>query len=61
MVNMGRSGEKFRHLSNTIANEYEKKGFSVAKAKAIGQATAGKQFWHKYGKKSGSWILKRER
>ncbi len=57
----GRSGEKFKRLASEVAAEYRKKGYSAARAKRIGEATAGKVFWHKYGKKSGKWILRRER
>ena len=57
----GRSGKKFKKLASEIAAEYRKKGYSATRAKQIGEATAGKIFWKKYGKKSGSWILKRER
>ena len=57
----GRSGDKFKSLARKIAREYEKKGYSKKRANEIARKTAGKIFWQKYGKKSGSWILKRER
>lgn len=57
----GRSGEAFKKLERKVYNEYKKKGYSTKKAREIAEATAGKIFWKKYGKKSGSWILKRER
>ena len=57
----GRSGNNFKSLEKRVEREYRKKGYSKAKAEQIGKATAGKIFWKKYGKKSGSRILKRER
>lgn len=57
----GRSGEKFKRLASEVAAEYRKKGYSPARAKRIGEATAGKVFWQKYGRRSGSRILRRER
>ena len=35
-------GKKFDRLSEKIAREYEKKGYSHATAKKYGRATAGK-------------------
>jgi len=57
----GRSGRKFKRLQRKVTIEYLKKGYPFSKAQQIGRATAGKIFWLKYGKKSGRWILKRER
>ena len=45
----GRSGDKFKKLASEIAAEYRKKGYSATRAKQIGEATAGKIFWKKYG------------
>jgi len=58
---MGRSGEKFKSLERKIYRYYRKKGYSKSKSIEIAQKTAGKVFWNRYEKKSGSWILKRER
>jgi len=44
-----------------VAREYRKKGYSKKRAEKIGKAVAGKVFWRKFGRKSGSRILKRER
>ena len=57
----GRSGKKFKRLERRVYNEYRKKGYSKSRSRQIAKATAGKVFWHKYGKKSGKRILKRER
>ena len=57
----GRSGEKFKRLASEVAAEYRKKGYSAARAQRIGEATAGKVFWQKYGRRSGGRILRRER
>jgi len=58
---VGRSGKKFDRLSKRVEHEYEKKGYSKKRSKEIGEATAGKIFWKRNGKKKGKKILKRER
>lgn len=57
----GRTGKRFRRLSRQVTAGYVKKGYPKAEAKKIGQATAGKVFWRKFGKKRGKRILRRER
>ena len=57
----GRSGEKFKKLAKQVEKEYLKKGYSKKRAHRIGQATAGKVFWQKFGKRKGKIILRRER
>ena len=57
----GRSGDKFKALEKRVYAEYRKKGYSKTEAEHIARATAGKVFWEKYGKRSGSRILRRER
>jgi len=57
----GRSGDKFKKLSSQVTKDYLKKGYSKKRAKKIGQAVAGKVFWRKFGKRTGSRILRRER
>lgn len=45
------SGARFKHVSGTVAQEYEKKGMSAAKAKSVGKAVAAKVGREKYGNK----------
>ncbi len=49
---------KFSKLEHKIARGYEKTGMSKAHAEAIGRATAGKIFWHKFGKRKGERKIK---
>jgi hypothetical protein len=57
----GRSGKRFKALADKIYMEYLRRGYPPTKAREIAVKTAGKIFWQKYGKKTGRWILKRER
>ena len=57
----GRTGERFKSLESKVYREYKRKGYSAERARDIAKKTAGSVFWEKYGKKSGSNILKRER
>ena len=41
---------KFDRLKNQIKREYEKKGYSSEEAEKIGEATAAKIGFEKYGK-----------
>lgn len=45
------SGGRFAAVQGSVAQEYEKKGMSPAKAKAIGGAVAAKAGREKYGAK----------
>ena len=40
-------GKKFKHLEHIVEKEYEKKGYSKAKADYIGKAVAGKVYRNK--------------
>ena len=44
-------GKKFERLEEKIAREYEKKGFSFAKAHEIGRETAAKVYREKIAHK----------
>lgn len=57
----GHSGERFKALSDEVAAEYRKKGYSAKRAREVGDAVAGKVYWRKYGKKGGEKILREER
>ncbi len=41
----------FKKLAARVAREYEKKGYSKARAKSIGNLVAGKVYWEKNKKK----------
>lgn len=52
-------GSRFKKVSGSIAKEYEKKGDSAKKAKAIGGAVAAKIGREKYGEsKMSKWAHK---
>lgn len=57
----GRTGEKFKKLAREVTREYVKKSYPRKEAEKIGEATAGKVFWKKFGKAGGARILRRER
>ncbi len=45
------TSERFKKLARQVAREYERKGYSKAKAEQIGRLVAGKVYWEKRAKK----------
>jgi len=56
-LDVGEKGVHFEDVARKIAKEYEKKGYPKEKALEIGRKTAGKIFWHKFGKRGGKKII----
>ena len=56
-LDVGEEGVHFEQVARKIAKEYEKKGYPKEKAMEIGRRTAGKIFWHKFGRRRGKKII----